>query len=403
MIKIIDGSFLSEDRSYLDAPSYLFVSTRLAKIYPNLLESVLVRSYHSIFPGSISWKWQRKTRFYKIFGRDFWRSFGLTGITMAVLHWFGSFSPVIQKLIVHTIQPLLAAGIVLGIYSMTQHPIRFVSVGAVVIVAFLYRMVQNRHSQTQQAARKIAPVLHHRGTVENGSVPKRTRPNSSVIGHSVAPEPKTTQSAESSSPNLSVVVAVDKDSMGSTFVRPNSGGKVRPMVLDSVNDSSTVVHIYDEPSSDEEGEDDTAEFDFNKVYAEMHSWYDENHNLIDSSIPASVKTHTGEPQVQVSLSAAAETPSCGTSDGSRFTSGDTSNDVHIKPSGSSHIQEMCDPPLECGKKDSRSNLQYGESSPILDFSSSSGSDKEIAISDDSISDVSSVSDSSDGSVESIDS
>jgi hypothetical protein len=42
----------------LDAPRYLFLSTRLAERFPDLLESVIVRSYHSYSPGELGGKWK---------------------------------------------------------------------------------------------------------------------------------------------------------------------------------------------------------------------------------------------------------------------------------------------------------------------------------------------------------
>ena len=406
MMKIIDGSFLSED------PSYLFVSTKLAKRYPNLLESVLVRSYHNIFPGSISWKWQRQIRFFEIFNRDFWRSFGLTGITMAVLHWFGSFSPVFQKLIVHTVQPLMAAGLVLGIYSMIKNPIAFVPVGAVIILVIIYRLVQNKYSQAQQAVHKISavsPQISDIATIENHSIlSKLAKPNGSNTVHPLAPEFKKTLGAESSSPPVSNAGTLDKHSMETKLVRPKSGDRIRPMLLESKYNSSTISHIYDEPSSDEEEDVNTTEFDLNKVSAEIHSWYDENHNLIVHKLPSSLQT----PSTAVRP--------CETNDEKRSLSSVTSKELPIKTSDYSDTQTKFDPPLEYREKDSGSKLQLDESATslsnrhsfaksqfleILDISSSSGSDEESSLSDDSSSDESSDSDSesSDDSAESIES
>jgi hypothetical protein len=41
----------------MDAPSYFFVSTQVANEYPTLMESMMVLSYRSIFPGEIANKW----------------------------------------------------------------------------------------------------------------------------------------------------------------------------------------------------------------------------------------------------------------------------------------------------------------------------------------------------------
>lgn len=44
-------------RYFLNAPDYLFLSTNVAKAYPNLLESMIVLSYNSHLPGEICKKW----------------------------------------------------------------------------------------------------------------------------------------------------------------------------------------------------------------------------------------------------------------------------------------------------------------------------------------------------------
>ena len=39
------------ERIFLDAPKYLFVSTNVAKEFPHLLESIIVRTYEAHLPG----------------------------------------------------------------------------------------------------------------------------------------------------------------------------------------------------------------------------------------------------------------------------------------------------------------------------------------------------------------
>ena len=42
----------------LNAPEYFFVSTNVAKRFPHLLESVLIRSYRTYWPGELGKKWK---------------------------------------------------------------------------------------------------------------------------------------------------------------------------------------------------------------------------------------------------------------------------------------------------------------------------------------------------------
>lgn len=59
----VTAGLLSKDRKFvpqvnvLDSPQYLFVSTAVAKEFPHLIESAIVNSYHSIFPGNSGSEW----------------------------------------------------------------------------------------------------------------------------------------------------------------------------------------------------------------------------------------------------------------------------------------------------------------------------------------------------------
>ena len=43
-----------DDHIFLDVPKYLFISANVAKAFPHLLESVIVRSYESHLPGTLA-------------------------------------------------------------------------------------------------------------------------------------------------------------------------------------------------------------------------------------------------------------------------------------------------------------------------------------------------------------
>ena len=48
----------AETQCLLQAPEYLFVSTRVASAFPDLLESIVIRTYESYLPGQLSRKWR---------------------------------------------------------------------------------------------------------------------------------------------------------------------------------------------------------------------------------------------------------------------------------------------------------------------------------------------------------
>jgi hypothetical protein len=110
----------SSSNVVLDAPHYLFVSVNVAEKYPDMLESVLIRSYHTCWPGSYATKW-RFDHFSGATGlllsggggssTGFLRSVSVTVILVSLLKEFGASSPVIQRLLLHSLQPLLVAAI----------------------------------------------------------------------------------------------------------------------------------------------------------------------------------------------------------------------------------------------------------------------------------------------------
>jgi hypothetical protein len=107
---------------FLDAPGYLFVSTAVAKKFPNLLESMVVRAYQSHLPGMLANKWQ--------FGpvARINRSGILRGASVVATITVGlqvaAASPFIfQRMMIRTAQPWLLTGIVVAFAYLMKKPI----------------------------------------------------------------------------------------------------------------------------------------------------------------------------------------------------------------------------------------------------------------------------------------
>ena len=104
----------------LDAPRYLFLSTRLAEKFPNLLESVIVRSYHSYSPGELSRKWRisHSSTSNSLLNWNSRSGVGsrvrrvtFTSFVISCLQYIGSASISTQRFFIHAIQPLLTAAL----------------------------------------------------------------------------------------------------------------------------------------------------------------------------------------------------------------------------------------------------------------------------------------------------
>jgi hypothetical protein len=52
----------TESHDSLNAPEFFFVSTQVARSFPNMLESLIIFSYRSILPGEISHRWKEAYR-----------------------------------------------------------------------------------------------------------------------------------------------------------------------------------------------------------------------------------------------------------------------------------------------------------------------------------------------------
>jgi hypothetical protein len=109
-----------------DAPRYLFLSTRLAERFPDLLESVIVRSYHSYSPGELSQKWRisHGTTFVSSDNRigSRARRMTFTGVLVGMLQYLGSVSISTQRFFIHGLQPVIMAGVAAVIGLILSDP-----------------------------------------------------------------------------------------------------------------------------------------------------------------------------------------------------------------------------------------------------------------------------------------
>jgi hypothetical protein len=100
----------------LNAPQYFFVSSNVANRFPHLLESVLIQSYRTYWPGELGkkWKFDQPTLLTTFFGFTTGgtaavRSLTLSAVLTSILQQLGATAPAIQKLILHSAQPLLVS------------------------------------------------------------------------------------------------------------------------------------------------------------------------------------------------------------------------------------------------------------------------------------------------------
>jgi hypothetical protein len=128
---------------FLNAPAHLFVSTKLAKRKPQLLESMIVSSYRHHLPGEICKTWphcsereetQRTAQVRSWLSLLRWL---LRGLTLS-LQLFVGVPFAYQKVALRFAQPVVFSGLALIVYTIFTSVVGLVAVGACLFAAVLY-------------------------------------------------------------------------------------------------------------------------------------------------------------------------------------------------------------------------------------------------------------------------
>jgi hypothetical protein len=159
VLELCSGKSHTEDNNVLNAPDYLFVSTNLAKMYPNLMESTIIMSYRSYLPGELSKKWNvGSTARISRNSMSSLRGAALVTTVVFLLQILATSPFVLQRLFVRFSQPFFLAGLVY-IGSMVFKSPLYISIFSVSIAAvllyFVYRYLRENHNII--AFMKISP------------------------------------------------------------------------------------------------------------------------------------------------------------------------------------------------------------------------------------------------------
>lgn len=138
----------------LDAPRYFFVSTNVAKRFPSLLESVIVQSYHSHSPGEIGKKWRFVNSYSRTNSRL--RNFAVTAVLISFLKNLGATSPTMQRVLIHSIQPLFVSLLILIWMFSLSNPL-FGAAMLALFVLSVFWTVRRFLAQRRAHAMEITP------------------------------------------------------------------------------------------------------------------------------------------------------------------------------------------------------------------------------------------------------
>jgi hypothetical protein len=158
----------------LDVPSYLYVSVNVANHFPHLLESSIIRSYHTHSPGEFAKKWKptfKNRMFLSLFGgggngsgsgsvgRNRTRYFPLTTLLVKGLQQFGSVNLSLQRGIVHLVQPLIVSATILLFVYLKHHPLYFIGLGLIFLagLVFFIRQLLKEFKEDDERVSHIHP------------------------------------------------------------------------------------------------------------------------------------------------------------------------------------------------------------------------------------------------------
>lgn len=110
---------------YLNVPSILYVSTNVAKHYPDIIESVIVSSYNTCFPGKISSIWNKST--YKLYEKQD-TLYTITSVSICcitgivfLIQAISTFPFMFQRIIIKFVQPVILLCLVIIYNAIIQN------------------------------------------------------------------------------------------------------------------------------------------------------------------------------------------------------------------------------------------------------------------------------------------
>jgi len=150
-----------DSRLFLNAPDYLFVSTNLAKKFPQLMESIVVQSYFSHIPGELSKLWNvgsvaRIRRYHSL------RRITVLTTLLSIFQYLGTAPFLLHRLFIRFVQPFVFGGLALFWTIIASSPvyIALMSLLLVIIVAScIYKYIYGSSSCIPNNFSVITPIV----------------------------------------------------------------------------------------------------------------------------------------------------------------------------------------------------------------------------------------------------
>ena len=151
---------------FLNSPDYLFISTKVAKKFPTLLESIIVQSYHTHLPGYLSKQWQSSTHHQQQYYQTstttastkviMSRILSSLSFLFIILQYFGAAPFIIQRFFIRFIQPFILSGCVfIWTYIMLNTIYLIITIAIILIIII---MIVYRYMLDQKKISLIQPI-----------------------------------------------------------------------------------------------------------------------------------------------------------------------------------------------------------------------------------------------------
>jgi hypothetical protein len=267
VLELCSGKSHTEDNNVLNAPDYLFVSTNLAKMYPNLMESTIIMSYRSYLPGELSKKWNvGSTARISRNSMSSLRGAALVTTVVFLLQILATSPFVLQRLFVRFSQPFFLAGLVY-IGSMVFKSPLYISIFSVSIAATVFLIVYRYLYHDRRLSNKLNSIVPDNEFTLNTNGNEELKPNikfdSSTIIQSGITENEPSIDAELVGIYEQLVVESKNDEFNCVISKYNNGDEFsRSSIYDTdVNISScSFSRVLGNISNSQNSEDDSALF-----------------------------------------------------------------------------------------------------------------------------------------------
>lgn len=149
-----------DDRLFLNAPDYLFVSTNLAKKFPDLMESIVVQSYFTHLPGEISKLWNtgsQQITYNEHRNIYIYRIIMLITTIFTILQYLGTAPFLVHRLFIRVIQPF-AFGVIVFLWSLIISSPIYIALMCLFIISIICLWVYE-YIYGKKRSNRLSPII----------------------------------------------------------------------------------------------------------------------------------------------------------------------------------------------------------------------------------------------------